>query len=168
MTMRSAAFFTTTFCISAFLAGCGGDEMTSTTGAPAPVERTIELVEHADNETVTHTEADPSMMMDTVGDILTFANPVFDAANATQVGTDQGYCIRTEVGNSWECEWTVFLADGQISVAGPFFDTKESELAITGGTGTYETARGEMHLGFRDVPLPKIEYDFVYHVTIDP
>ncbi|MDI1482760.1 dirigent protein [Polyangium sp. y55x31] len=155
------AFFLGCVVASAALVGCGDES----NGQPAPdyVTRTIELVEHADNETVTHTDA---AMMDSVGDILTFANPVFDKANANQVGTDQGYCLRTEVGKSWECEWTVFLADGQISVAGPFFDTEESELAITGGTGAYEQASGEMHLGFRDVPAPKVEYDFVYHVIV--
>jgi allene oxide cyclase len=155
---------TITLCLSAALAGCGDD---ATDGQPAPdfVLKIVDLVEHADNETVTHTEGN-MMTLDTVGDILTFANPVFDKANATQVGTDQGYCIRTEVGNSWECEWTVFLEDGQISVGGPFFDTKESELSITGGTEAYESATGEMHLGFRDVPLPKIEYDFAYHAIV--
>ncbi|MDI1448418.1 dirigent protein [Polyangium sp. 6x1] len=146
---------------STALVGCGdeGD------GQPAPdfVRRTIELVEHADNETVTHADA---TMMDTVGDILTFANPVFDKANANQVGTDQGYCVRTEVGKSWECEWTVFLSEGQISVAGPFFDAEESELAITGGTGIYAQASGEMRLGFRDTPAPKVEYNFVYDVIV--
>jgi allene oxide cyclase len=150
-----------TLCLlsSAALVGCGDD------GAPAPdyILNLVEIVEHADNETVTHTDA---AMVDSVGDILTFANPVFNKANTTQVGTDQGYCIRTEVGKSWECQWTVFLADGQISVAGPFFDTEESELTITGGTEAYEQASGEMHLGFRDVPMPKIEYDFAYHAIV--
>src|SRR5690349_8357838 len=100
-------FLTIAICMSAVLVGCG-DDTTTSTPPPATKLITIELVEHADNETVTHTEADPSMMMDTVGDILTFANPVFDKANTAKVGTDQGYCIRTEVGKSWECEWTVF------------------------------------------------------------
>ena len=44
---------------------------------------------------------------DSVGDLLVFANKVFDAANKTQVGTDQGYCVRTVVGKSWECFWTL-------------------------------------------------------------
>lgn len=147
--------------LSLFLVGCG-DAETQAVDDP-PVTRTIELVEHADNETVT----DTGMMGDSVGDILTFANPVFDKANATKVGTDQGYCIRVAAGESWECEWTVFLADGQISVTGPFFDTKESTLTVTGGTGAYKNATGEMALGFRDVAPPKVEYDFVYNLTLE-
>jgi len=147
--------------LSLFLVGCA-DEETNQVDDP-PVTRLIELVEHADNETVT----DTGMMGDSVGDILTFANPVFDKANATKVGTDQGYCIRVAAGEAWECEWTVFLADGQINVSGPFFDTKESSLSVTGGTGAFKNATGEMALGFRDVPAPKVEYDFVYNLTLE-
>ena len=144
--------------LSAFVAGCADEEVAD----DPPVTRTIKVVEHADNETVT----DTGMMGDSVGDILTFANEVFDETNTTKVGTDQGYCIRTGVGQGWECEWTVFLAEGQISVAGPFFDTKESSLAITGGTGAFKNASGEMALGFRDTPAPKIEYNFTYNLVL--
>jgi len=155
------AFLMVCMLSSVALVGCGDES----NGEPAPdfIRETIALVEHVENETVTHTDV---AMMDSVGDILTFANPVFDKANTNQVGTDQGYCIRTEVGKSWECAWTVFLSDGQISVAGPFFDTKESTLAITGGTDAYERASGEMNLGFRDTPMGTVEYDFVYDVIL--
>ena len=52
-----------------------------------------------------------------------------------KVGTDQGYCLRVVAGASYECTWTTFLPGGQIVVAGPFYDAKDSTLAITGGTG---------------------------------
>ena len=48
------------------------------------------------------------------------------------------------VGESWECSWTTFLSKGQITVQGPFLDAGDSVLAITGGTGKYRNARGEM------------------------
>lgn len=144
--------------VSLFLVGCAEEEVDD-----PPVTRLIELVERADNETVT----DNGMVGDSVGDILTFANEVYDKTNTTKMGTDQGYCIRVAVGAAWECEWTVFLADGQINVAGPFFDAKESFAAVTGGTGAFKNATGEMALGFRDVPPPKVEYDFVYNLTLE-
>lgn len=144
--------------LSAFVMGCAEEPDAD----PAPVTQTIKVVEHADNETVT----DTGMVGDSVGDILTFANPVFDEANATKVGTDQGYCVRVAAGEGWECEWTVFLAEGQISVAGPFFDTKESTLAITGGTGAFKNASGEMALGFRQTPPPKVEFNFTYNLVL--
>lgn len=119
---------------------------------------TISVVERAATDAVTDTGA-PG---DTAGDLLTFANPVFDAANKKQVGTDQGYCIRTEVGKSWECFWTIALADGQITVEGPFLDKGDSVLAVTGGTGKFAGARGQMKLHARDEKGS--EYDFVYEL----
>jgi hypothetical protein len=119
---------------------------------------TFAVVERATTDVVTDTGA----AGDTVGDVLTFANAVYDAANKVQIGTDQGFCIRTEVGKSWECLWTMSLADGQITVEGPFLDKGDSVLAITGGTGKYAGARGQMKLHARDEK--GTEYDFVYEL----
>lgn len=102
----------------------------------------IKVIEHATTDTTTDTGASG----DSVGDILTFANEVFDAADTTKVGTDNGYCLRTVAGAAYECNWTTFLDRGQITVEGPFFDAKDSTLAITGGTGRFRGARGEMEL----------------------
>lgn len=125
-------------------------------GTKAQAGTTLTVVEHAATDAVTDTGA----AGDTAGDLLTFANPVFDATNKHQIGTDQGYCIRTEVGKSWECFWTLTLADGQLTVEGPFFDKGDSVLAITGGTGKYAAARGQMKLHARDEK--GTEYDFLY------
>lgn len=104
--------------------------------------RTITVVEHATTDVTT----DTGKAGDSVGDILTFANDVFDAADKKKAGTDQGYCLRVVAGASYECNWTLLLPGGQIVVEGPFYDTKDSTLAITGGTGAYEGARGSMRL----------------------
>jgi Sigma-70 region 2 len=37
-----------------------------------------------------------------------------------------------------------FIGSDAITVEGPFYDTKDSTLAITGGTGAYADASGEM------------------------
>jgi hypothetical protein len=130
----------------------------SLVAAAAYAGANIAVVERAATDAVTDTGA----AGDTAGDLLTFANPVYDAANAKQIGTDQGYCIRTEVGKAWECVWTISLADGQITVEGPFLDKGDSVLAITGGTGKYAAARGQMKLHARDAKGS--EYDFVYEL----
>jgi allene oxide cyclase len=126
--------------------------------ANASAGEVVSLVEHADTDAVT----DTGEKGDSVGDILTFANPVFDKANRTRVGTDQGYCVRTAAGKSWECMWTLSLKDGQLTVEGPFLDAGDSVLAITGGTGRYAGARGQMKLHARDAK--GTEYDFVYEL----
>jgi allene oxide cyclase len=83
---------------------------------------------------------------DSTGDLLAFGNMVYDEANENEVGTSQGSCVRTVPGEAWECTFSVILDDGHLSVEGPFYDGRSSLLAITGGTGAYSTARGEMQL----------------------
>jgi len=118
----------------------------------------IELVERA----LTDATLDLGAKGDSVGDLLTWANPVFDAANKTQVGTDQGYCVRVVVGKSWECTWTTLLKDGQIMVEGPFYDDQDSLFTIIGGTGKYLGARGSMKLHSRDAKGSS--YQFIYEL----
>ncbi len=137
--------------IAAIATACGSS------GSSAPTS--LHVVEHADTDIV----ADVAPDGDSIGDVLGFANPVFDEANQKQVGTDNGQCIRTAVGSAWECFWTLTLADGQITVEGPFFDTKDSTLAITGGTGAYSQARGQMTLHARNDK--GTEYDFTYQIV---
>jgi Allene oxide cyclase len=116
----------------------------------------LNLIEHATTDAVTDTGAKG----DSVGDLLTFANEVFDEKDAKKVGSDTGWCIRTVAGKSWECFWTLTLADGQITVEGPFLDAGDSVVAVTGGTGKYAGVRGEMALHARDAKGSA--YDFRY------
>jgi allene oxide cyclase len=120
---------------------------------------TIHVIEHA----VTDTVVTSGGGKDKTGNTLTFHNKVFDASDKRQVGTDQGFCIRiSPKDGSWECFWTTFLAKGQLTVEGPFYDTKNSVLAITGGTGAYSGAGGQMELKSRNGGK---EYDFIFHVA---
>jgi hypothetical protein len=109
---------------------------------------------------VGETTVDLGAKGDSIGDLLVFANGVFDAANKKQIGSDQGYCVRTVVGKSWECFWTLILKAGQITVEGPFLDAGDSMFAITGGTGKYAGAKGSMKLHPRDAT--PTGYDFTY------
>jgi hypothetical protein len=127
-----------------------------TIGMPASAEQKLVLIEHA----LTDHTTDLPPKGDSAGDLLTFANPVFMNDDRTQMGTDQGYCIRVEVGKSWECLWTLRLKDGQITVQGPFDDAGDTDLTVTGGTGKYSGVRGTMHLHARDAKGNA--YDFIY------
>lgn len=119
----------------------------------------LTLIERAETDTTT----DTGKAGDSVGDILTFANKVFDAKNEKQVGTDNGFCLRTVGGEAYECNWTAFLADGQITAEGPFYDAKDSILTVTGGTGAYDGMHGQLKLHARDAKGS--EYDFVYEIS---
>jgi allene oxide cyclase len=126
---------------------------------------TIHVIEHAD----TDQQIDTGSPGDTNGDLLTFANPVFDEANKVQVGTDQGDCVRIDpTAGTWECRWvTIFpktenAKQGTLTVEGPFYDTHDSTLAVTGGTGIYKGATGTMRL---KANADAGGYDFIFHLT---
>ena len=118
---------------------------------------TVTVIEHATTDATTN----PGQA-DGTGDVLTFANDVFDANDSAKVGTDQGYCIRVVAGQSYECNFTTFLPKGQITVEGPFYDTKDSTLAITGGTGRYRHVRGTMDLKSLEGGT---KFQFVFHLN---
>jgi allene oxide cyclase len=122
--------------------------------------RTVHVVEHANTDTEIPVAAGGK---DEKGDPLTFINPVFNSADAKQVGHDEGFCTRLDPKlGTWECLWTTFLPGGQITVQGPFYDTRDSTLSITGGTGAYRTARGQMQLHALDGGK---KYDFVFQIS---
>ena len=138
-------------------AGASVCVLSASKGLANPISLT--LIEHAETDTTT----DTGKAGDSVGDILTFANKVFDAKNEKQVGTDNGFCLRTVAGEAYECNWTAFLADGQITAEGPFYDAKDSILTVTGGTGAYDGMHGQLKLHARDAKGS--EYDFVYEIS---
>ncbi|MGB9182429.1 MAG: dirigent protein [Solirubrobacteraceae bacterium] len=119
---------------------------------------TISVIEHAS----TDAEAPSVGGKDVAGNVLTFHNKIYNQADKKQVGRDEGFCIRLSVADgSWECLWTTFLKGGQITVQGPYYDKKNSVLTITGGTGIYNGARGNMALLARDGGK---KYNFVFQL----
>lgn len=130
--------------------------MISTSAAGPNVTRLV-VVERATTDTVVDLTANG----DSTGDLLTFHNELFDETNSDVVGTNQGDCLRIEVGVSWQCRWINFLDGGSITVEGPFFDARPSALAITGGTGAYRGARGSMRLISNETGS---EFTFVFRI----
>ena len=109
---------------------------------PAAAQETLTLIERVTDEEV----IDLTGEGDTRGDTLVFRNDLYDADNATMVGTSNGSCVRTRVGEAWECTFTNTLENGSLVVQGPFLDSGEGTFAITGGTGDYAGATGQMSL----------------------
>lgn len=126
--------------------------------AQAMSSESIALVERATSDQT----LDLGAKGDSPGDLLVFANPVYDSRNQAQVGSDQGYCVRVIAGKSWECFWTLILKEGQITSEGPFLDQGDSLMAITGGTGKYVGAKGKLTLHARDSKATA--YDFKYEL----
>ncbi len=118
-----------------------------------PAEQ-LRLVERASGEQVLHR----GPAEDAVGDLIVFANPLYDAADRTPAGASRGYCVRVEVGRWWECRFTLALAAGTLLVAGSYPDEGDAEFGIEGGTGRYAGARGTLKVHARDAAHSS--YDF--------
>lgn len=85
---------------------------------------------------------------DSVGDILVFDQPLLDKDMKT-IGNNSGICIRTLVGHSYQCQWTLTFDNnthdsGTIQVAGRENEKGSSSISIVGGTGRYSGIVGEM------------------------
>jgi allene oxide cyclase len=106
---------------------------------------------HVVERAVTDQVVDIGAKGDSPGDLLPFANPIYDASNTKREGSDQGSCVRASaVQGRWECMYTTFLPHGQVTVEGPFLDArKTTRLAVTGGTGAYANVRGALVLHLR-------------------
>jgi allene oxide cyclase len=147
-----SALAATTFAISAVAVTPAG---ATRARASAP----LTVVEHA----ITDTEIPTGGGTDVKGNILTFINPVFNAADTKKVGHDEGFCTRLDPKKgAWECLWTTFLKGGQITVQGPFYDKKNSTLSVTGGTDAFEGASGQMAL--KSLNGGK-KYDFTFELS---
>lgn len=97
---------------------------------------------------------------DAVGNMLVFANKVYDSTNKIPAGTDQGFCVRTVVGKAWECVLTYTTAEGQITTEGPYLDSGDSTWSVTGGTGKYAGARGSMKIHALDAKGSALQFTY--------
>jgi len=80
---------------------------------------------------------------DSPGDMFVFDQPLLDQ-HGNDIGNNSGTCVRTRVGHSLQCQWTLTLKNGTIQVAGREFDEGASDIAIVGGTGAYSGIGGYM------------------------
>jgi hypothetical protein len=99
-----------------------------------------------------HSDTDPP----TLGDHFVFSDDLFDHEGGTKVGIDGAVCtvVRLDPLSGpteavLQCQATISLADGQITVQGLFTTplsgvAEPFDLAVTGGTGAYEGAEGHL------------------------
>ncbi len=125
---------------------------------PAVAAERFVVVERAVSDTTIHVAGQG----DRFGNLLVFANPIYDSTNRIRLGRDQGFCIRVVVGQGYECSWTLVLKGGQITSEGPNLDHGDSTMAVTGGTGRYVGARGILKLHPRDAQGSS--WDFTYEL----
>lgn len=101
---------------------------------------TLTVIEETAKGTVT--VVDLGAKGDSPGDITVWHEPVVDRAKKA-LGTSNGFCIRTIAGQFSECQWTLTLHDGTITLASTEAAKGTSPATITGGTGAYAGVTGE-------------------------
>ena len=113
----------------------------SDSARPEDIRKMLTTIVDTPNGTVT--AVDLGQPGDSMGDMLVFDVPLLDK-NREEVGKNSGFCIRTQPAEFSECQWTLIMADGTITVAGREADRGKSMLTITGGTGAFAGTSGEM------------------------
>ena len=109
---------------------------------------------HTIKLTEAHPDAQPTFVDTgkpgpTVGDVGVFRDDVLRADGST-AGTLRQVCTLVDlVGgpptSTFECVGSLALKDGTLTIAGPFVPAApEQSAAVTGGTGAYAAARGEV------------------------
>jgi allene oxide cyclase len=113
---------------------------------PKPKVKTIEAFAVVDSAFPT----DVGPAGDSLGDTIVFTQKLYsDQTKSRQIGTDEAFCVRTVVGEHQLCTGIFYLHGGSITITGPETSGVHS-LAITGGTGKFLGARGEVVLNSID------------------
>lgn len=107
----------------------------------APTEEAWTLNTIADARSGIATPVDLGPPGDSPGDMFVFDQPLLNEAKEN-IGSNSGYCVRTLPGQFSECQWTLTMANGTITVAGREAESGTSRIPIIGGTGEFEGASG--------------------------
>ncbi|KAK1422129.1 hypothetical protein QVD17_25030 [Tagetes erecta] len=103
--------------------------------------------------------------VNSLGDLVPFTNKVYSADLQTRLGITAGICILIKnmpetKGDRYEAIYSFHLGDyGQISVQGAYVTTEDTYLSITGGTGVFAGAYGQVKLQQLVFPF-KLFYTF--------
>lgn len=119
--------------LSMSMSGCGSAE--------AAEPSTLTTIADARSGIATPIDVGPTG--DSPGDMFVFDQPLLNEAKEN-IGSNSGFCVRTLPGQFSECQWTLTMADGSITVAGREAETGTSMIPVIGGTGAYVGVSGVM------------------------
>jgi hypothetical protein len=84
---------------------------------------------------------------DSTGNQFVISGPLFRAGTQHRIGSIRGFCVvTTKVFGIGQCDFTAQFSAGSVTVSGPlnFTPGKTDVLAVTGGTGHFRNARGQV------------------------
>lgn len=103
--------------------------------------------------------------VNSLGDIVPFTNKIYSGDLQKRLGVTAGICLLIKHlpeknGDLYEAIYSFYFGDyGHISTQGPYNTTEETFLSVTGGTGVFEGARGQVKLQQLIFPV-KLFYTF--------
>lgn len=157
----------TRYVIAATLAAAiiGTTSLASGQAVQQPSGRTFKLIERdassafGDTGARAHNRRNPRF---SGGDLHVFTSTIFNETNV-RIGRLFAHCVAVRGGRDFtktlfRCGGTFVLRDGTIAVDAAFAGNQDDEdvpLAVTGGTGAYEGARGSVQV--RGLPRDRME-----------
>ncbi|XAR55841.1 Allene-oxide cyclase [Bertholletia excelsa] len=100
-----------------------------------------------------------------LGDLVPFSNKLYSGDLQKRLGITAGICVLIQhvpekKGDRYEATYSFYFGNyGHLSVQGPYLTYQETYLAVTGGSGVFEGAYGEVKL--QQIVFPfKLFYTF--------
>lgn len=103
--------------------------------------------------------------VNSLGDLVPFTNKVYHGNLEKRLGITAGLCtliqhVPERNGDRYEAMYSFYFGEyGHISVQGPYLTYEDSYLAVTGGSGAFEGAYGQVKLQQLVFPF-KLFYTF--------
>ncbi|PUZ40545.1 hypothetical protein GQ55_9G432400 [Panicum hallii var. hallii] len=122
-------------------------------------------INERDRESPAYLRLSPKQTENALGDLVPFTNKVYNGSLDKRLGITAGICVLIQHvpernGDRYEAIYSFYFGDyGHISVQGPYLTYEESYLAVTGGSGVFEGAYGQVKLHQIVFPF-KIFYTF--------
>jgi allene oxide cyclase len=103
--------------------------------------------------------------VNSLGDLVPFSNKLYSGDLEKRLGITAGICVLIEhveekKGDRYEAIYSFYFGDyGHLSVQGPYLTYQDTRLAVTGGSGIFKGAYGEVKLQQIVFPI-KLFYTF--------
>ena len=124
--------------VVAFVVGGGALAVASNSGGDGPAQ-TITVIEKSGSSHF----LDLGKSGFSIGDEFTFNSVFWNADQTARVGANHGYCVALTQRLS-HCAGTARLMGGTIEFAGNVSNSSQFRIAITGGTGPFKGAEGQV------------------------
>jgi hypothetical protein len=163
--MRLQRTFMLVTALTAVAAVAAGITPASSTARTAQHTTTIHVVQ---TNRAVFTNVDVGPAGESIGDYVVITGPLVRPGSTTTVGSTAVICtsLRTGTTAPLQCLGTCHLAAGDITIQGLFITAtgRHNRLAVTGGTGAYQRARGE----FVATILNDGSTDGLFRLTLQP